>query len=142
LEDAIDAASTLGCAVDEQRQTMAAEQPFQHGRMFWRDDTDQVYILHNESRTFQIESDPYVEGDPEDSCPEVGDVPPGLVKPVRGFNRQWCNVPGVRDKLGWGLETEMAYEATWQAFSLGHVILSRADHIFVLYDDGSWQYIE
>lgn len=142
LSDAIDTASALGCPTGGQQQTLAAEQPFQHGRMFWREDTDQVYILHNDSRTFQIESDPYVEGDPEDGCPEVGDAPLGLVKPVRGFNRQWCNIPGVRESLGWGLEKEAAYEATWQAFTLGHIILSRADHIFVLYDDGSWQYVE
>jgi hypothetical protein len=142
LSEGIIITSTLGCPITEQQQTQAAEQPFQHGRMFWRSDTDQVYVLYNDSRTFQIESDPHVEGDPEDACPEIGVAPPGLVKPVRGFNRQWCNIPGVRDTLGWGLESERAYETTWQEFGLGHVIMSRAAHIFVLYDGGSWQYIE
>jgi hypothetical protein len=135
-------ASALGCPASEQQQTQAAEQAFQHGRMFWRDDTDNIYILYNDSRTFQITDDPYVEGDPADACPEVGDAPAGLYKPVRGFNRQWCNVPGARDGLGWALEPEAAYDADWQAFAHGLVIMSRANHIFALHDEGTWEYVE
>lgn len=132
----------LGCPTAGEQMTWAAEQAFQHGRMFWLEETDAVYILHISDRTFQTGPDPYVEGDPEDACPEVGGAPAGLFKPVRGFNRQWCNVPGVRDGLGWALEREVGYDAPWQQFERGQVLQSRANHVFVLYEDGTWGYIE
>jgi hypothetical protein len=110
--------------------------------MLWREDQDQAYILFNNSGTYQIEADPYVEGDPNDACPEIGDAPEGLFKPVRGFNRQWCNTPSVRDGLGWALEQEAGYDATWQAFQHGVAMVNRGNHIFVMYNDGTWDYID
>ena len=132
----------LGCPTGERQQTWAAEERFQHGRMFWQQDTDMIHILYDDTGTFQMEPDQYVEGDPEDACPEVGDAPAGLFKPVRGFNWQWCNTTGVQDALGWALEGENGYDAVWQEFEHGHVLTSRANHIFVFYEDGTWDYIE
>ncbi len=133
---------TLGCPAGERQQTWAAEECFQHGRMFWQQDTGMIYILYDGTGTFQIEPDQYVEGDPEDACPEVGDVPAGLSKPVRGFNRQWCSTAGVRDGLGWALEEEAGYDAVWQEFDHGYVLQSRANHVFIFHDDETWDYIE
>jgi hypothetical protein len=135
-------ASALGCPTTWQQQLWTAEQAFQHGRMFWKQDQDQAYILFNGSGTYQIEDDPYLEGDPDDACPEVGSAPAGLFKPVRGFNRQWCYATGVRDKLGWALEPEAGYDSTWQTFQHGIAIVNRGNHIFVLYDNGTWVYID
>lgn len=73
---------------------------------------------------------------------EVGNAPAGLFKPVRGFNWQWCNTASVRDGLGWALEGEAGYNTLWQEFEHGHAFQSRANHIFVFYDDGTWDYIE
>ena len=142
LSDRHEAASALGCAITAQQQIWTAEQVFQHGRMLWKEDRDEAFILYNDDGTYQLEDDPYIEGDPEDACPEVGGAPEGLFKPVRGFNRQWCNAPGVRDKLGWALEKEAGHDATWQTFEQGLVLLNRANHIFVLYKDGTWEYVE
>jgi hypothetical protein len=110
--------------------------------MFWKQDRDLAYVLFNDSGTYQVKDDLYVEGDPDDACPEVGNAPVGLYKPVRGFNRQWCGDSGVRDGLGWALEMETGYDATWQAFEHGLVVLNRGNHIFVMYNDGTWDYIE
>jgi hypothetical protein len=110
--------------------------------MLWKKDRDLAYILFNDSGTYLVEDDPYVEGDPDDACPEIGDAPDGLFKPVRGFNRQWCGNPDVRGGLGWALENEEGYDATWQEFRHGIVLLNRGNHVFVLYDDSTWQYIE
>lgn len=131
----------LGCPAAERQRTWAAEERFEHGRMFWQQDTDMIHILYDDG-IFQIEPDQYVEGGPEDTCPEVGDAPAGLFKPVRGFNWQWCNTAGVRDALGWALEGEAGYEAVWQEFEHGHAFRSYAEHIFVFYDDDTWDYIE
>jgi hypothetical protein len=135
-------ASALGCPTSYQQPSWAAEQVFQRGRMLWKEDQDVAYILFNESGTYQVKDSPYTEGDPEDACPELGDAPEGLVKPVRGFNRQWCDDPAVRDGLGWALEEEAGFYTTWQPFEHGLVLLSRANHVFILYDDGTWDYIE
>lgn len=131
----------LGCPTGELRWTGAPEEPFQHGRMFWQQDTDLIHILYDDG-TYQVAEDMYIEGDPEDACPEVGDAPAGLFKPVRGFNWQWCNTTGVRDALGWALQEEMGYGAMWLEFEHGHVLQSHANHVFIFYDDGSWDYIE
>jgi hypothetical protein len=111
--------------------------------MFWLQYPDTIHVLYDNNGTFQTMPDLYDGSDPDvDACPEVGSAPQGLFKPVRGFNRTWCNVTGVRYALGWALETEVGYDAVWQQFKHGHVLQSRADHIFVFYDDGTWGYIE
>ena len=96
----------------------------------------------NDGNKYQIGLDPYTEGDPEDACPSVGSAPSGLFKPVRGFNRQWCNVPSVRDKLGWATGPEIGFDATWQRFANGHAFLSREGHIYAFfYATETWAYI-
>jgi hypothetical protein len=142
-----DAVLSLGCPIAERRQTRIVEESFQCGRMFWQQDTDVIHILYDGSvvppaRTFRMVPDSYIEDDPEDACPEVGEAPEGLFKPVRGFNWQWCNIGGVRYGLGWALEEEVGCDAVWQEFEHGHVLQNRAAHIFIFYDDRTWHYIE
>jgi hypothetical protein len=137
-----EATAALGCPLFGQQTIWTAEQVFQGGRMLWKKDRDLAYILFNDSGTYLVLDDPYIEGDPDDACPELGDAPEGLLKPVRGFNRQWCNTPDVRNRLGWALEKEAGYDATWQEFEDGLALLNRAEHIFILYEDGMWQYVE
>ncbi len=142
LAEHLDWLAALGCPLSEAGHTWAAEQRFQGGRMFWFEESDTIHILYAGTGTYAVEPDRYVEGDPEDACPEVGDAPAGLVKPVRGFNWHWCNTAGVRDQLGWGLEAEAGYEAIWQPFEQGVVFQSRAGHMFVLFANGTWAYAE
>ena len=134
--------TALGCPITPQYQTWAAEERFQRGRMFWQQYPDTIHILYDRTGSFQTGIDLFIEGNPEDACPEIGGAPEGLFKPVRGFNWQWCRVPGVRDELGWALEKEMGYDAMYQGFEHGRVLQSRASHLFVFYDDGTWAYIE
>jgi hypothetical protein len=142
LSDHPEATSALGCPIAGQQLIWTAEQAFQNGRMLWKEDRDVALILFSDDTTYLIEDDLYIEGDPEDACPEVGDAPEGLYKPVRGFNRQWCNVPDVRARLGWALEEEIGYNATWQQFEHGVALLNHAGHVLILYDGGTWGYIE
>jgi hypothetical protein len=137
-----DVLDVLGCPAGERQPTWAAEQGFQHGRMFWQADTDLVTILFDAGGTFWVEPNRYVEGDPEDECPDAGAAPEGLFKPVRGFNWHWCNTPSVRAGLGWAMEQEAGYDTLWQPFESGYVLQNRANHLFVFYADGTWYYIE
>jgi len=137
----------LGCPTDQPQETWAAEQVFQRGRMFWQQDGGAIHILfhtgaNNRTGNYQIELDMYVEGDPEDACPE-GEAPPaGLFKPVRGFNWHWCNTPNVRNGLGWAVAEERGYSAVWQVFENGHAFQSLGGHVFIFYHDGTWVYVE
>jgi hypothetical protein len=129
----------IGCPLNEPQQIWSAEERFQGGRMIWRGDNSTIYILYSPAQTYQIAADQFVEGDPEDACPEVGDPPAGLVKPVRGFNWQWCHTSGVRDRLGWALETETGYSATWQRFDRATVVWGTGGTLFVFYHNGMWE---
>lgn len=144
LYDYPDILHTLGCPITGPQQTWAAEERFQYGRMFWQEYPDTIYVLFLNSGTFHIMPDLYDESDPDkDACPEVGDAPEGLFKPVRGFNRHWCNTIGLRQMLGWALEKEVGYDAVWQEFEHGRVLQSRADYLFIFfYDNGTWGYIQ
>jgi hypothetical protein len=137
-----DVLGVLGCPTGERQPTWAAEQGFQHGRMFWQADTDLVSILFDADGTFWVEPNRYVEGDPEDACPDAGAAPEGLFKPVRGFNWHWCNTPGVQAGLGWAVKQEVGYDTLWQPFESGYVLQSRANHLFVFYANGTWSHIE
>jgi hypothetical protein len=137
-----DILSALGCPAAAPQTTWAAEQAFERGRMVWQQDTHQVYIMYHNGHRYELGLDPYIEGEPADGCPELGGAPAGLHKPVRGFNRQWCNA-SVRNQLGWGTENEHGFDAVWQRFAYGHVMLSREGHIYAfLYDSKTWKYVE
>ncbi len=135
---------TLGCPITGRQQTWAAEERFEHGRMFWQKEPDTIYALFLGRGTLQIMPDLYDESDPDkDACPDVGGAPEGLFKPVRGFNRHWCDTIGVRQALGWALEEEVGYEAVWQEFEHGRVFQSSKNLLFIFfYNDGTWGYIE
>ena len=137
-----DIMGVLGCPAGERQPTWAAEQGFQHGRMFWQEDTDLVSILFDANSTYWVEPDRYVEGNPDDICPDAGGAPEGLFKPVRGFNWHWCNTPNVRASLAWALAQEAGYDTLWQPFESGYVLQSRANHLFVFYANGTWGYLE
>ena len=61
---------------------------------------------------FTDEWDP---GEPE-SDPTL-EPPPGFYQPVRGFGQVWREQPGVRERLGWALGDEVAYQTAVQRTS-------------------------
>lgn len=91
-----------------QNQIGAAFQPFENGYMVWRSDTRTIYVLHKDGR-FEEYPDTWVEGR---SNPVTDTPPAGYVKPERGFGEVWGSRPYIRESLGWGLATEVAYTMT------------------------------
>jgi serine/threonine protein kinase len=128
----------LGWANEEERVTDGAHQFFERGVMFWRKDTDEIYVIIA-GGNWQVYTDTWEEGMKECSCPDVA-PPQGKYIPIRGFGKVWCEQLGASNaKIGWATTPEQAYEAHWQAFEHGFMCQGLDEAIYVLYEDGSWQ---
>jgi hypothetical protein len=94
----------------------AAIQAFENGQMVWLESVEAnnrlIVVLYNDG-SLQSFTDTWQEGDPVDD-PAL-EPPQGLFQPVRGFGKVWREQPGVRDKLGWAINLEQAFQATLQA---------------------------
>ncbi len=132
-----------------------AEQLFEHGRMFWLQPTDQIWVMKitGEGRgTWQIYQNDFVDGEPE-SDPSL--VPPeGRYQPVRGFGKLWRESGNLRQELGWGVTPEFGYVSNYEYHAGGsvdangnytpgpgyHVLYSLAGEMFRFNEaDGTWQ---
>ncbi len=94
-----------------------AQEHFEYGQMFWREDNDRITVLYN-AGTWALYRDIWNEGDPEYSCPEIApsQCPP---TPRRGFGKIWCTYPAVRQRLGWATNYERGFHGTVQDFEQG-----------------------
>ena len=103
--------SELGCPLYPQPQVVQdAEQTFDNGHMFWREDNDHVYVVYEQggqTGTYQFFVDLWSEGDPEYSC--VASPPPGKLQPKRGFGAAWCQLGGASAAIGWALVEEVGF---------------------------------
>ncbi len=110
----------LGCAITPPgRIVWAAWEPFEHGSMLWRSDTDQAYFFTNDGRWQPI--DERWDGKPLRSR---GDAPPGLVTPDRGFGYVWGESDEIFASLGWATDQEKGICIHVQDFEYGFVVLS------------------
>ncbi len=103
------------CPAASPQVTMQAEQTFERGRMIWVEAQDRIYVIFEDgaSPAWAMYPDDFEEGDPErdDSI-----VPPsGMQQPVRGFGLVWRTNQRVRDRLGWAISPEVAFEGMFQA---------------------------
>jgi serine/threonine-protein kinase len=87
-----------------------AEQAFENGHMFWRQDNDYAYAVFEKgalSGTYKAYVGMWSDGDPEYSC--AASPPPGRVQPKRGFGAVWCQLGGANAPIGWGLGEEAGF---------------------------------
>lgn len=125
----------LGCPTEVEKGVWSAEESFQGGCMFWRDDTDQIYVLYSNG-TWTGYIDTWTSAEPEYD-PSI--VPPaGYYQPVRGFGKVWRENNTVRNGLGWATTQERGYHGSVQTFSGGTMLWSNVRGIYVLYSDGTW----
>jgi serine/threonine-protein kinase len=101
----------LGCPLHKDPKLIQdAEQPFDNGHMFWRQDNDYAYVVYEKgasSGSYQAFTGMWSEGDPEYSC--AASPPPGKVQPKRGFGAVWCHLGGPSATIGWGLQEEAGF---------------------------------
>jgi hypothetical protein len=106
-------------------QIQVAEQPFEHGRMFWLEPINEIWVMvENEddrrSGVWMNFKDTFKEGDIEFD-PKI--VPPeGLLQPVRGFGKLWRENPEVREALGWARQTEIGHVSNYQYQPGGEIV--------------------
>ncbi len=101
-----------GCPSGPVRNVGMVYQAFEGGFMLWRGDTNEIYAFYDDGGMQVFLEQDYA------NLPEVvlDDVPPlNRAMPVAGFAKVWANAPGVRDRLGWGLDVEQGYTARTQA---------------------------
>lgn len=128
--------SKLGCPTEVEKGIWAAEESFQNGYMFWREDTKVIYVLYNNG-TWQSFNDTWTSGEPETDTTIV--PPPGYYQPKRGFGKVWRENSAVRSGLGWATTEERGFYASVQQFNGGLMFWSNVRGIFVLYSDARWE---
>jgi len=126
----------LGCATNKAHTSWIAEEQFERGQMFWREDIAYVSVLYSDG-TWALYQDLWHEGDPEYSCPDIAPTssPP---TPCRGFGKIWCTYPEVRNGLGWATTYEIGLDGTVQDFERGTILQLATGGAFVFFD-GRWK---
>ena len=114
--------------------------------MFWRQDTDQIYVVYDRSKNDgSVISEGNWQTNPawvwDGSHPEgVGLTPPAeRVEPVRGFGYVWRNYLGAENSdIGWGLAPETLVHGLSQVqrFENGLMFNSSQAPIYLLLNDG------
>jgi hypothetical protein len=103
----------LGCPLSaEAAPVQDAEQAFENGRMLWRKDISEIYVIYGAgplAGTYETFVDTWLEGDLVTSC--AATPPAGRLQPVRGFGRVWCQLGAASAAIGWGLEEEAGFWA-------------------------------
>lgn len=139
----------LGCPVSDLKIIPTiAEEAFQKGHLFWRSDTNGVYIVYDR----QLNGTELVQGEWQLSNPNwewdgsnpdgVGlNPPPGLVEPRRGFGWLWRTyLGGPEGLLGWALDKEYGFDniGMAQKFEEGVMFKGSGPKIYILLDDGTF----
>jgi serine/threonine protein kinase len=127
----------IGCASGGATTTGAAQEVFQRGWMYWREDNDKIYAIYR-SGNWGRYNDIWQEGDPDFSCPDANTPDGSPPTPARGFGKIWCTYPEVRSGLGNATNGEQGFNVTVQKFDQG--IMLRSDlGTWILYNDGTWE---
>lgn len=120
----------LGCPTASAETGRFATQPFQYGRMFWREETRHIYALLTAGFWVDV-PDTWTEDQPPYDASLI--PPEGLYQPVRGFGRVWREVlRGPNTAIGWATQPEIGYEALWQLFEGGILITDDGGTVHVL----------
>jgi hypothetical protein len=135
----------LGCPTAS-ASTLAwiAEEVFQGGHLFWREDTDEVYVVYDRDfsgadRTQGTWVLPAAKWDGSNPDGTGMSPPPGLVEPVRGFGWLWrTRLGGPGGSLGWALDKEYGRDnvARYQRFQFGLAYKASDPKVYALLDSG------
>lgn len=112
-------------------QIQVAEQPFEHGRMFWIQPQSEIWVaieIDEDRGRWEIYEDTFEEGQPE---MDPGIVPPSenLYQPERGFGKLWRENEDVREALGWAVTPmEFGYISPYE-YHAGGVVNGQATYI-------------
>ncbi len=137
----------LGYALAEAVEGPYAVEFFEHALMYWHGPTwaGAIYVIQFENGYRESGmrwgrfADTWREGMPEKSC-YLGDPPPGLFQPVRGFGKLWCDRDDVRSSVGWATEEEWGQDGGYQMFEGGTMLWDPHNgFVWVVFNLGDWQ---
>ncbi|MBN1287632.1 MAG: hypothetical protein JXB47_19680 [Anaerolineae bacterium] len=103
-------------------QIYVAEQVFEHGRIFWVEPTDEMWVVVDDgsgSGRWLKYADTFAEGEPEDD--PLLTPPSNLRQPIRGFGKVWRENPEVQELLGWAKDIEYGYTTAYRYDYGGYV---------------------
>ena len=129
----------IGCPIAAPEQLAMAEQPFEHGSMFWVS-SGQIFglasqVVDGQNNVFWQAADTWQEGMPADD-PQMT-VPEGLIQPIRGFGLAWRSNLTLRSALGYATTQEEGYTGTLQRFERGLMLSTRQGAVYALAPDAS-----
>jgi hypothetical protein len=132
-----------GCPTGAGFEVGASYQLFENGYMIWRSDTNEIYVHYNDGTAAYFVEQDYAGL----SDAAVEEMPPlDREAPSSGFGKVWAHAPGVRQKLGWAVESEIGYTAQVQGVALTRTPRPAFAFYITLPDDvvvgsgfGSWQ---
>jgi len=128
-------ADQLGCPSSAGKSGVwMAEEDFQRGRVFWREDNDKIYVLYSNG-SWERYDDIWREGDPVFTCGTQSSPP----TPLRGFGKVWCTYSNVRQGLGDATNSEWGEYGAVQDFSGGLILQTGSGRIYIFYSDGTWR---
>lgn len=133
-------ATRLGCPTEAEHTVGFATQAFENGAMFWREDEKHIIVLFNDTlRAWSQYDDTWDTALPEDSCPSIT-VAANRTKPKRGFGKVWCDLAGVRGKLGAATGAEVGFAPLTQRFERGQMFAgTQTNQVYVLFTNGKWE---
>lgn len=121
-----------------------ATQPFERGLMIWLASPDgraaTIYVLAQAAGAlgWSAYADEWRDTTP---LPDLGQPPPGLLRPARGFGWIWATNPAVRTALGWATAIERGSRGNAQRFYInsgsGELMIIQAPAVeqqYLLYD--------
>lgn len=107
-------------------EIVVSEQLFEHGRMFYLQPLDIIWVLVNNDETgtggvWSFHQDTWEDGMPEFDDALEAEKPDGLFQPIRGFGKLWRESDEIRNALGWAVEEEAGHVTRYQYFAGGEV---------------------
>jgi hypothetical protein len=127
--------SQVGCPSGNAISGQIAEENFQKGKMFWREpfDVGQVMALYNDSTWQILLPGEFTANDPDFTCVDKNTPAQSPPTPKRGFGKAWCNIAGVRDRMGNATDAEWSYTNWMQQFDRGFMLRAESGDVYVFY---------
>lgn len=132
-------ANSLGAGIEDAKYPKLTHQMFEGGQLFWRHDSNQVYVLYN-TGAWQIYENPWQAGEPETRGLST---PTGRYEPVKALGSIWHLIGGPRSPLGWATSPANEGEGVAQAFKHGSLLYNPInDRIYVFQNYYNWYDLE
>lgn len=136
----------LECPDTEPQEVFVIEQQFQRGRMVYTEFDNRVYALFNDGFepawiSFENRYDPAVHPELDEDFERA--KPAGFFQPIARLGFVWRGNDTVRNRLGLGINAEIAYQGLVQTAGEGDLYISSTDAtaLHIIGDGDSWEII-